>query len=203
MSDNKGVAIPILPLALGVGILVGAAIAALYLLGAGRGTAPINMPGAAADPSDDRVFTPEPPRPMPELHFVEEAGKAGLLAQFRGKLVLLNIWATWCVPCRSEMPTLDRLQAKLGGPNFEVVALSIDGGGASAVRQFFQTLGVRSLGIYVDTSGEAAVALHSLGVPTTVLIDREGREIGRKIGAAVWDSDEVVRVIRSSMATRS
>lgn len=141
-------------------------------------------------------------RPVPELHFVDGDGRAMTLANFRGRAVLLNIWATWCVPCRKEMPTLDRLQAKLGGPEFQVVTLSIDRGGVPVVKQFYEELGLKSLGIYVDQSGQAASALGAVGIPTTLLVDREGREIGRKVGPAEWDSPNVTDVIREHLLTR-
>src|SRR3546814_1814786 len=102
------------------------------------------------------------------------------LKAFDGRFVLLNIWATWCVPCREEMPSLDRLQAGLGGPDFVVVPLSIDREGLPAVKAFYEELGLKALGIYVDQSGRASGKLGAAGIPTTLLVDREGREIGRK-----------------------
>ena len=136
------------------------------------------------------------PRALPVVRFADGNGRAMTLQDFRGKIVLLNIWATWCVPCREEMPTLDRLQAKLGGPDFEVVALSIDRGGPFVVSTFYSEIGIRALRIYVDKTGEASANLGVAGIPTTLLIDRESREIGRKIGPAAWDSPEVVKVIQ-------
>lgn len=143
------------------------------------------------------------PRPLPELHFVNGDGRPMTLADFRGRVVLLNLWATWCVPCRKEMPTLDRLQAKLGGPDFQVITLSIDRGGLPVVKQFYKELGLKSLGIYVDQSGKAASTLGAVGIPTTLLIDRQGREIGRKVGAAKWDSAEVIKVLRPYLKPRA
>ena len=109
--------------------------------------------------------------------------------------MVLNVWATWCVPCRKEMPTLDRLQARLGGKDFLVVALSIDRKGVEAVRGFYQEVGVENLAIYVDPSGKGSHALAIPGVPTTLLIDREGREVARKMGEAKWDSPEMVSLV--------
>jgi len=109
--------------------------------------------------------------------------------------VVLNVWATWCVPCRKEMPTLDRLQARLGGKNFLVVALSLDRKGVEAVRGFYQEVGVENLAIYVDPSGQGSHALAIPGVPTTLLIDQEGREVARKMGEAEWDSPEMVSLV--------
>lgn len=139
----------------------------------------------------------ESPRPLPEIQFENGQGEATSLADFRGKVVLLNIWATWCGPCRREMPTLDRLRAELGGPDFEVVALSIDRTGLPAVKEFYEEIGLETLSIYVDRSGAAQSALSVLGIPTTLLLDREGNEVGRLLGPAEWDSPEMVTFIRS------
>jgi thiol-disulfide isomerase/thioredoxin len=139
----------------------------------------------------------ESPQPVPEIQFENGQGTTLSLADFRGKVVLLNIWATWCAPCRREMPTLDRLQAELGGPEFEVVALSIDRTGLPAVREFYQEIGLETLPIYLDPSGRSQRELRVLGIPTTLLLDQEGNEIGRLAGPAEWDSPEMVRFIRS------
>jgi thiol-disulfide isomerase/thioredoxin len=136
------------------------------------------------------------PRPLPEIRFENGQGEAMSLADFRGGVVLLNIWATWCAPCRREMPTLDRLQATLGGPDFQVVALSLDRKGLSAVQEFYAELGLETLPIYIDETGAAQRALSVLGLPTTLLLDREGNEIGRLLGPAEWDSPEMVEFLR-------
>jgi thiol-disulfide isomerase/thioredoxin len=151
----------------------------------------------------DLEFTPLPtPRPVPALAFIDGDGTPKTVADFAGRVVLLNIWATWCVPCRAEMPALDRLQAKLGGPDFQVVALSIDRKGLEVVKPFYAELGLSSLGIYLDRAGTAARALATVGVPTTLLIDREGREIGRKVGPAQWDEPNAIALIGSAMQGR-
>lgn len=147
-------------------------------------------------PSDLRFAALERPRPLPEVRFVDGDGRALTLADFRGRVVLLNIWATWCVPCRREMPTLERLEKRLGGPDFEVVVLSIDVDGIPVVKDFYRELGLEALGIYVDKTARARLALKVTGIPTTLLVDREGREIGRTIGPAEWDSPEAVKLIR-------
>ncbi|MBI4290130.1 MAG: TlpA family protein disulfide reductase [Betaproteobacteria bacterium] len=136
------------------------------------------------------------PRVLPAIRFADEKERAMTLQDFRGKFVLLNLWATWCPPCRAEMPTLDRLQAKLGGPDFEVAALSIDRGGPFVVRSFYNEIEIKALRIYIDQSGAAASALGVNGIPATLLIDRAGRELGRKMGPAEWDSPEVVKLIQ-------
>ncbi len=136
------------------------------------------------------------PRALPNLVFSDSRGQPTSLAAFRGRTVLLNIWATWCTPCREEMPTLDRLQAKLGGPAFEVVALSIDKAGLPAVQAFYKSIGIQHLAQYLDSSGEATANLVATGIPLTLLVDGEGREIGRKLGPATWDDAAMVEMIR-------
>ena len=139
------------------------------------------------------------PQPVPEIRFQGADGKAHTLSDFRGKVVLLNVWATWCVPCRKEMPALDRLQQTLGGAEFEVIALSIDSGGAAAVRRFYDEIGIRSLALYVDPSMAASGKLRTVGIPTTLLLDREGRERWRKTGPAEWDSPEIIESLRAKL----
>jgi thiol-disulfide isomerase/thioredoxin len=140
------------------------------------------------------------PRALPDLGFEDGRGARHHLADFHGRVVLLNLWATWCAPCRAEMPTLDRLQARLGGKNFEVVALSLDQDGAPVVKRFFDEIGVHTLAIYVDLEMKAESSLGVVGVPTTLLIDRQGREVARKLGPAAWDSPEVAGVIQQVIA---
>lgn len=140
------------------------------------------------------------PRAMPPVGFADADGRTLSLADFRGRPVLLNIWATWCVPCREEMPSLDRLQAKLSAARLQVVPLSIDRQGIPVVEKFYRDLDLTSLGLYIDRDGAAAGNLAAVGVPTTILIDREGREVGRKIGAAAWDSPEVIALLRDHLA---
>lgn len=139
------------------------------------------------------------PQPVPELRFQKAEGEPVALSDFRGKFVLLNVWATWCVPCRKEMPALDRLQQKLGGSDFVVVALSIDRGGPAAVRLFYEEIDIRTLDIYVDPTAEATATLKTVGIPTTLLVDREGRELWRKTGPAEWDSPQFLEALRQRM----
>ncbi|WP_137823211.1 TlpA disulfide reductase family protein [Pseudomonas sp. D(2018)] len=146
------------------------------------------------------IIWPEP-KPLDAVSFVDGEGKPLSLADFRGKVVLLNLWATWCVPCRQEMPTLDRLQAKLGGNDFQVVALSLDQGGLDVVRDFYREIGIQHLQIYLDEQMRTIQSLGAFGLPVTLLLDREGREIGRKAGAAEWDSPEVIEYVQELMAS--
>ena len=140
------------------------------------------------------------PKPLPELRFDDADGRAHTLAEFRGKVVLLNLWATWCEPCREEMPALDRLEAKLGGERFQVVALSVDQQGAAVARKFYAQIGITALPLYIDPTAKAAFTLDAAGLPATLLIDRQGREIGRHLGAVKWDDPPVVERLRRAIA---
>jgi thiol-disulfide isomerase/thioredoxin len=151
----------------------------------------IPLPAAAFN------FAPTGPKPVPELTFLDADGNEVSLADFQGKLVVLNLWATWCAPCRREMPSLARLQAKHGGDGLEVIALSLDRGDVAKVRDFFAELGIANLAIYQDPKGRAGRELGAPGLPTTVVIDRTGQEIGRLLGPAEWDSEDALAVIEA------
>ncbi len=138
--------------------------------------------------------------PMPELQFVDMEGKPAKLSDFRGKVVVLNIWATWCTPCREEMPTLDNLQAIFADQPVIVLALSVDRGGPERVRAFLEEIGVQRLHVYRDPKMAATRALRVPGLPATLLVDRQGREAGRLLGIAEWDSDETQAVIRGLLS---
>lgn len=136
-------------------------------------------------------------RELDAVAFKDGEGRSRNLADFAGRFVLLNIWATWCGPCREEMPTLNDLQARLGSKDFEVVALSIDRAGPEPVRAFFAELNLSSLRLYIDETGVSARAAGVIGLPTTLLIDRQGRELGRLVGPAEWNAPDVVTYIGS------
>ncbi len=153
---------------------------------------------AIAAPAPQGFVVHDTPQGIANIRFVDKDGTRMDIADFRGRVVLLNVWATWCVPCRVEMPTLDALQAELGGPDFEVLALSIDSTGPGIVQRFFDDTGIRNLNMYVDTTMLSATALRAVGLPTTLLIGRDGKEIGRLVGPAEWDAPEMVDFLRSS-----
>ena len=138
------------------------------------------------------------PKPTPELQFNDSAGKALTLADFKGKVVLLNIWATWCSPCRKEMPTLDKLQEILGGPDFVVLPVSIDRKGMDAVSLFYVDISIKNLGRYVAPAANHALdAIEVWGLPATLLLDKQGRELGRLEGPAEWDSPDMIATLKS------
>jgi thiol-disulfide isomerase/thioredoxin len=159
------------------------------------------LPGATSDEFAFSFF--DQPRRLSELSFVDGEGRARSIADFKGKPVLLNIWATWCAPCRKEMPSLDRLQARYDPSQLVVVPLSVDRQGLPAVKKLYDELGLRSIGIFLDWSGATAGKVNAAGLPTTLFIDRDGREIGRKAGPAEWDSAEVVAVVREHLGLMS
>jgi thiol-disulfide isomerase/thioredoxin len=143
------------------------------------------------------------PLRVPDLAFADAAGKPMTLADFKGRTVLLNLWATWCVPCRKEMPTLEALQARLGGPDFQVVAVNIDTRDPQKPKQFLQDIGVHRLAYYADPSAKTFQDLKAIGrafgMPTTLLIDRQGCELGTIAGPAEWASDDAVKLIQAAL----
>lgn len=157
---------------------------------------------ALATGSMSRFEFSDTPVTPPSLTFEAPTGETVGLDHFEGKVVLLNFWATWCPPCLREMPSLDRLQAALGGDVFTVVALSQDRGGRELVAPFLEKRGLANLAPYVDPTGAAAAAFGVTGLPTTILIDARGREIGRLTGAAEWDTPEAKALIRAVVAER-
>jgi thiol-disulfide isomerase/thioredoxin len=137
------------------------------------------------------------PEALPEARFKDASGADRTLADWRGKVVLLNLWATWCAPCRKEMPALDRLQADLGSDKFEVVAISIDRTGLKGARKFLDETKVERLALYADPTTRLTSSLGLAGLPATLLIDANGREVGRLLGPAEWDGEDAKRLIRS------
>lgn len=137
------------------------------------------------------------PAAIPDVQFATSEGETISLDRFAGKVVLLNFWATWCAPCVEEMPALDRLQAELGGDRFQVVAVSSDRSGAEAVAPFYEQHGLESLPIYLDPEGAVGRAFGIRGLPTTVLIDSQGREVARKEGVAEWDEPPIKTALTS------
>lgn len=139
------------------------------------------------------------PAPLPEIAFTDGEGKPKSLKDWRGKVVLLNLWATWCAPCRREMPDLDKLQGELGSDKFEVVALSVDRKGIKASKRFLEQIKVKHLKLFNDATMRSSSKLRAIGMPTTLLIDAEGREIGRLVGPAEWHSDDAKRLIKAQL----
>jgi thiol-disulfide isomerase/thioredoxin len=154
----------------------------------------------APSPAQAFNFVPSEAKPAPELSFLDGEGNEVSLEDFRGKVVILNLWATWCAPCRKEMPSLDRLQAALGEDGLQVLPLSLDRGEVGQVETFYDEVGLTTLPIYRDPKAAAGRALGAYGLPTTIVLDREGREVGRLLGPAEWDGEEAMTLIRAVLA---
>ncbi len=136
------------------------------------------------------------PKPLPEFSFTDAEGKPHTVADFAGRGLLINLWATWCPPCVAEMPALDRTQAALAAEGIVVLPLSSDRGGKAMVEPFYRDKGIRQLGLWLDPRGAAGRALGVRGLPTTLVVDREGRERARVEGDQPWDSPEMLAAIR-------
>ena len=145
------------------------------------------------------------PLKIPDLAFQDAAGRPMSLAAFRGRTVLLNLWATWCVPCRKEMPTLDALQGELGGPRFEVVAVNIDTRDPDKPKAWLREVGIKKLTYYTDPTAKTFQDLKEIGrafgMPTTLLVDPQGCEIGTIAGPAEWASDDAIKLIKAALGS--
>jgi thiol-disulfide isomerase/thioredoxin len=145
------------------------------------------------------------PLKVPNLAFQDTAGKPVTLDQWRGRVVLLNLWATWCVPCRKEMPALDALEQRLGGPRFEVVAINIDTRDGDKPRAWLKEVGVQKLNFYADPTARTFQDLKAIGrafgMPTTLLIDAQGCEIGTIAGPAEWASEDAIKLITAALGS--
>jgi thiol-disulfide isomerase/thioredoxin len=143
------------------------------------------------------------PLQIPDLAFADADGKKLTLADFKGRTVLLNLWATWCVPCRKEMPALDALEARLGNADFQVVAVNIDTRDPAKPKTFLKEIGVEKLAYFADSSAKVFQELKSIGrafgMPTTILIDPQGCEIGTIAGPAEWASDDAVKLVQAAV----
>jgi thiol-disulfide isomerase/thioredoxin len=146
----------------------------------------------------------ETPRRVPDLSFRDGEGKSVRLADFHGRSVLLNLWATWCVPCRKEMPALDRLQGEINAKEFAIVAVNIDTGDPAKPHRYLSEVGIKNLAYYDDPSTNVFQELkrvgRAVGLPTSILIDRAGCEIGYLAGPAEWSSEVAITLVRSALA---
>jgi thiol-disulfide isomerase/thioredoxin len=149
------------------------------------------------------VAAANPPKLLPALAFKDASGAHKTLPEWRGRIVLLNLWATWCVPCRKEMPALDALQGKLGGPDFEVVAINIDTRDPEKPKAWLKEVGVVKLAYYADNTSKVFQDLREVGkafgMPTTLLIDRAGCEVASLAGPAEWASEDALKLIAAAL----
>jgi thiol-disulfide isomerase/thioredoxin len=160
---------------------------------------------AALAADEDKIklgeFIPAtPPQPAPATAFTDLDGKPASLGDFKGKPAVVNLWATWCQPCLKEMPSLGRLQAQLDG-KLVVAAVSEDRGGAKVVAPFVAEKGLQKLGIYLDPNSELGHAIGMRGLPTSLVLNADGKVVGKVEGAAEWDSDKMLAVLKPLLET--
>jgi thiol-disulfide isomerase/thioredoxin len=213
-----------------LGVVLGATVGALALYGMNRlpgnvppqetaqspQSAPVSGDGAcAAAPARARALEPfakgdlaalkltTTPKALPNLEFLADDGTPVRLADFRGRVLLVNLWATWCVPCRKEMPELDHLEAALGGPGFEVVTINLDTRDLDKPRAFLRDIGVSHLRPFADPKGQSFQALRAVGrgfgLPTTLLVDGEGCELGFLAGPAAWGGADAQALVKAAI----
>ncbi len=159
--------------------------------------------GAATVSAHDGVHNYQPTRPpvaVSTLTFFEDGEVSRTIADYRGSGVVMNFWATWCAPCVREMPSLDRLQAKV--PGIRVLGLSVDRGGAPVVENFYRQHGIANLDVLADRGGKLMRKLRVRGLPTTLLIDADGNEVGRVVGPAEWDQGPLRALIGRTIEAR-
>ena len=196
------------------GVVVG--LAGVYGIGRLAGNAPVPPECRLAQDTVKRIAplirgevaaltVAKTPKRPPDLAFNDESGARKTLADWRGKTVLFNLWATWCVPCRKEMPALDALQGKLGGPEFAVVAVNIDTRDAEKPKAWLKEVGIARLGYFADPSAKVFQDLKeagkAFGMPTTLLLDPNGCEIATLSGPAEWASEDALKLISAALKT--
>lgn len=178
------------------------------------GAALMALPAAAQSPADVAAADSlreaslkklmfSDPKSVSQTAFTDLDGGTHTLADFEGKLVLLNFWATWCAPCRKEMPALDALNADLGGDRFQVVTIATGRNSPTGLKRFFDEEGIDTLPLYTDPKQALARDMGVLGLPVSILIDPEGNEIARMMGDAEWNSDSARAVLAALMAPES
>lgn len=143
---------------------------------------------------------PDKPQMLADVEFMNQMADLARFSDFRGKVILVNLWATWCPPCVKELPSLDALQEKLGGSDFEVVAVAVEQADLAKIADFYRTHGITHLKVFLDNKRAIPAKISYAGLPTTFLIDRQGRQIGRYDGPAEWDSPEAITAIKAAIA---
>jgi len=191
-----------LGLIIGLGALI--AVATIFLLLSPYSSDPSSTDTTSVASVPERPSTElvpfdwhDQPRETPDLIFTDASGGALTLADLRGRMVLINLWATWCAPCLREMPMLDRLAEAAAGPGFALIALNQDRAGLEVAAPYWDDKTFTTLKLYLDDGLSNGRALKPTGLPLTVLIDREGREIARLAGIASWDAPEVIAYFKA------
>ncbi|THH36051.1 TlpA family protein disulfide reductase [Aliishimia ponticola] len=182
-------------------------VAALYLsigMGASPALADLEAAAAARDGDMKKLVIHSEPKPAGTAAFqLADGAGEGTLEDYRGKVVLLNFWATWCAPCRKEMPMLSELQSTFGGDDFEVVTIATGRNSPAGIKKFFDEIGVTNLPRHQDPRQKLASQMAILGLPITVILDRDGNEIARLRGDADWSSDSAKAVLRALLPAES
>ncbi|HEY4134928.1 MAG TPA: TlpA disulfide reductase family protein [Alphaproteobacteria bacterium] len=184
-------------------VVAAAGIGALVVSGKSQpGSTPDNL-ALPAFRGEFQDFSPAAaPQPAPDVAFLDEKGRRLQLSGFKGQVLLVNFWATWCAPCVTEMAALDRVQKQFKSDGLAVLALSQDRTGLAAVQPFYAKLELRDLAMRFDSRGDAARTLGIKELPVTLLIDRRGRELGRLSGPAAWDSPEGLALLKAALAKK-
>ncbi len=177
-------------------MLKSAALYTALILAANATTADPVAIKAAVEGDMRKLTVHESPREVPEATLGALDGTEAKLSDFRGEPVVLNFWATWCAPCREEMPSLDRLQAEMGD-RLEVVTVATGRNSPAGIRRFFQEEGIEHLPMLTDPKQELARGMSVLGLPVTVILDADGREIARLTGGAEWDTPEAKAILEA------
>ena len=218
MTDPKPARSPASRLGIAIaGLAVIIAVAGIYVMQGGSGNGGADgQCQAAADIAKNvkplitgevaALVNYDPKLPVGDLTFNDGDGKALHLKDFAGRVVLLNLWATWCAPCREEMPALDRLQKALGGPEFEVVTVNIDTRNPDRPKAFLKDIKVANLAYYADPTMNIFTTLkrngRAIGMPTTMLVDRSSCEIATMNGPAEWDSEDAMKLIKAAIKAK-
>lgn len=169
-------------------------------LGANAAAADTAALAALRDGDMRKLNFHEAPRPVPEITLLDAEDGERSLSEYLGRYVVLNFWATWCAPCRHEMPSLDRLEAEFGGDGFAVVPVATGRNSLAGIHRFFEEAEIAHLPILRDTRQELAREMGVLGLPVTVILNPEGQEIARLIGDAEWDSDSARAIVAALVA---
>lgn len=172
------------------------------VLGANTAMADMSAVGALREGSMKKLIFHSEPKPASAVGFSDADGGTHSLADYQGQVVVVNFWATWCAPCRKEMPALDALQQEFGGADFQVVTIATGRNPLPAIRSFFDEAGVTALPILLDPRQELAREMRVLGLPATVVLDRDGQEIARMIGDAEWHSDSARAIVQALIAAK-
>ena len=188
-------------LAAGVIIIAAIAVASIALMNTRSASPPPDaVPPPSAGGGHGNLRWLDDPRPVPATAFADEAGTTLTLQDFAGRVLVANFWATWCPPCIEEMPTLDALQAALGGDDFAVLAINQDRGGVRAAKPFVKANEWENLTLYLEPQARFAKDAALRGLPTSLIIDREGREVARLEGTTNWNSPEMIATLRKLVA---